>query len=90
MNRDITDPELTRTVLDGIGNTPLIRVDGIWVKLEYLNPSGSIKARIARIFGSAPSLALCASIGSSPKADSNIDPGGASSQPSARHWGRHR
>ena len=23
-------------------------VDGIWVKLEYLNPSGSIKARIAR------------------------------------------
>jgi cysteine synthase A len=35
-------------VLDAIGNTPLIRVDGIWVKLEYLNPSGSIKARIAR------------------------------------------
>jgi cysteine synthase len=25
-----------------------IMVDGIWVKLEYLNPSGSIKARIAR------------------------------------------
>jgi cysteine synthase A len=23
-------------------------VDGIWVKLEYLNPSGSIKARIAK------------------------------------------
>jgi cysteine synthase A len=37
-----------RTVLDGIGNTPLIRVDGIWAKLEYLNPSGSVKARIAR------------------------------------------
>lgn len=36
------------TVLDAIGNTPLIRVDGVWVKLEYLNPSGSIKARIAR------------------------------------------
>ncbi|MEP7021993.1 MAG: cysteine synthase family protein [Pseudonocardiales bacterium] len=36
------------TVLDGIGNTPLIRVDGVWVKLEYLNPSGSIKARIAK------------------------------------------
>jgi cysteine synthase A len=34
-------------VLDGIGNTPLICVDGVWVKLEYLNPSGSIKARIA-------------------------------------------
>jgi cysteine synthase len=25
-----------------------MRVDGIWVKLEYLNPSGSIKARIAK------------------------------------------
>ena len=36
------------TVLDAIGDTPLLRVDGIWVKLEYLNPSGSIKARIAR------------------------------------------
>jgi cysteine synthase A len=36
------------TVLDAIGNTPLIRVDGIWVKLEFLNPSGSIKARIAK------------------------------------------
>ncbi|HWB22449.1 MAG TPA: cysteine synthase family protein [Gaiellaceae bacterium] len=35
------------TVLERIGNTPLIQVDGIWVKLEYLNPSGSIKARIA-------------------------------------------
>jgi cysteine synthase A len=37
-----------RTVLDAIGDTPLLQVDGIWVKLEYLNPSGSIKARIAR------------------------------------------
>src|SRR5438045_3919801 len=36
------------TILDAIGNTPLIVVDGIWVKLEYLNPSGSIKARIAK------------------------------------------
>ena len=36
------------SVLDAIGNTPLVRVDGIWVKLEYLNPSGSIKARIAK------------------------------------------
>ncbi len=35
------------TILDGIGNTPLVRVDDIWVKLEFLNPSGSIKARIA-------------------------------------------
>jgi cysteine synthase A len=36
------------TVLDSIGDTPLIRVDDIFVKLEYLNPSGSIKARMAR------------------------------------------
>jgi cysteine synthase A len=36
------------TILDAIGNTPLVIVDGIWVKLEYLNPSGSIKARIAK------------------------------------------
>ncbi|HEX7268858.1 MAG TPA: pyridoxal-phosphate dependent enzyme, partial [Streptosporangiaceae bacterium] len=36
------------TILDAIGDTPLVIVDGIWVKLEYLNPSGSIKARIAK------------------------------------------
>jgi len=36
------------TVLDGIGNTPLVCVDGIYAKLEFLNPSGSIKARIAK------------------------------------------
>lgn len=38
----------TTNVLDAIGDTPLVRVDGIWVKLEYLNPSGSIKARLAK------------------------------------------
>ena len=38
----------TPTVLDAIGSTPLIDVDGLWLKLEYLNPSGSIKARMAR------------------------------------------
>jgi threonine synthase len=36
------------TVLSAIGDTPLVRVDGIWVKLEYLNPSGSVKDRIAK------------------------------------------
>jgi cysteine synthase A len=41
------DPR-TATILDAIGHTPLIRVDDIWVKLEFLNPSGSIKARIAK------------------------------------------
>ena len=37
-----------RTILDAIGNTPLINIEGIWVKMEYMNPSGSIKARIAK------------------------------------------
>jgi cysteine synthase A len=36
------------SVLDAIGGTPLLSLDGVWVKLEFLNPSGSIKARIAR------------------------------------------
>jgi cysteine synthase A len=35
------------SVLDCIGGTPLIELDRIWVKLEYRNPSGSIKDRIA-------------------------------------------
>ncbi len=30
-----------------IGNTPLEEIEGIYVKLEYLNPSGSIKDRMA-------------------------------------------
>jgi cysteine synthase len=30
-----------------IGNTPLVEIEGIFVKLECLNPSGSIKDRIA-------------------------------------------
>src|SRR3982074_42373 len=37
-----------QTILDAIGGTPLIEIEGIWAKLEFLNPSGSIKARIAR------------------------------------------
>src|SRR5215216_5638046 len=36
------------SILDAIGNTPLLEVEGIYCKLEYLNPSGSIKARIAK------------------------------------------
>ena len=37
-----------KTILDAIGNTPLINIEGIWVKMEFMNPSGSIKARIAK------------------------------------------
>jgi cysteine synthase len=36
------------TILDAIGDTPLVRVDGVWAKLEFLNPSGSVKARLAK------------------------------------------
>src|SRR5919107_1301240 len=39
---------LSNSILDAIGDTPMVEVEGIYCKLEYLNPSGSIKARIAR------------------------------------------
>ncbi|MBN2040342.1 MAG: cysteine synthase A [Spirochaetes bacterium] len=39
----------TNNILDLIGNTPLVRLkkENIFVKAEYLNPSGSIKDRVA-------------------------------------------
>jgi cysteine synthase A len=37
------------SILSAIGNTPLLEpVPGIFVKCEYLNPTGSIKARLAK------------------------------------------
>ena len=39
---------LSNNVLDAIGDTPLLELEGVYCKLEYLNPSGSIKARIAK------------------------------------------
>ncbi len=39
---------LSSSVLDAIGDTPMLEIEGIYCKLEYLNPSGSIKARIAK------------------------------------------
>ncbi|MDQ3892885.1 MAG: cysteine synthase family protein [Actinomycetota bacterium] len=39
---------ISSSVLDAIGNTPMLEIEGIYCKLEYLNPSGSIKARIAK------------------------------------------
>jgi cysteine synthase A len=39
---------LSKNILDAIGGTPLLEIEGIYCKLEYLNPSGSIKARIAK------------------------------------------
>jgi len=41
-------PYVSGNILDAIGDTPLVEVDGIFAKLEFLNPSGSIKARIAK------------------------------------------
>ena len=35
------------SILDTIGNTPLIEVDGIYAKLETTNPTGSVKDRMA-------------------------------------------
>ena len=35
------------TVLDAIGNTPLIKIKNVYAKLEGVNPSGSIKDRVA-------------------------------------------
>ena len=42
------DRGVSGSVLDAIGDTPMVEVEGIYCKLEYLNPSGSIKARIAK------------------------------------------
>ncbi|MFT7434063.1 MAG: cysteine synthase A [Alphaproteobacteria bacterium] len=36
------------SILDAVGNTPLVLRDNIFIKCEFLNPSGSIKARIAK------------------------------------------
>ncbi|ADE16511.1 Pyridoxal-5'-phosphate-dependent protein beta subunit [Nitrosococcus halophilus Nc 4] len=40
---------ISHTILDAIGKTPLLDMgDGIFAKCEFLNPSGSIKARMAK------------------------------------------
>jgi cysteine synthase len=41
-------PRAGGTILEATGSAPLGTVDGNWVKLEFLSPSGSIKARIAK------------------------------------------
>ncbi|MBN8728135.1 MAG: cysteine synthase family protein [Xanthomonadales bacterium] len=38
---------VSASILDAIGDTPLLEIDGVFAKCEFLNPSGSIKARIA-------------------------------------------
>ncbi len=39
---------ISTNILDAIGDTPLLDIDGVFAKCEFLNPSGSIKARIAK------------------------------------------
>src|SRR4028118_1555833 len=39
---------ISKSILDAIGSTPMIEIEGVYCKCEFLNPSGSIKARIAK------------------------------------------
>lgn len=49
MSDSLFAPPLSNSILDAIGNTPLIEIEpGVLAKAEYLNPSGSVKARMAR------------------------------------------
>ncbi|WP_041802957.1 PLP-dependent cysteine synthase family protein [Micavibrio aeruginosavorus] len=49
MSDHFTVPCPAKSILDCIGNTPLLDLgDGILAKAEYFNPSGSIKARMAK------------------------------------------
>ena len=36
-------------ILNAIGNTPLLRIDDTFIKCEFLNPSGSVKDRFAKV-----------------------------------------
>ncbi len=39
---------VSESIVSFIGKTPLLNIDGIYAKLEFKNPSGSIKDRMAR------------------------------------------
>src|ERR687886_1103640 len=39
---------ISESILDAIGNTPMLKIEGVYCKCEFLNPSGSIKSRIAK------------------------------------------
>jgi cysteine synthase A len=39
---------VSNSILDAVGNTPLLEIEGIYCKCEFVNPSGSIKARVAK------------------------------------------
>jgi cysteine synthase A len=48
LERGARERGISESILDAVGNTPMLEIEGIYCKLEYLNPSGSIKARIAK------------------------------------------
>jgi cysteine synthase A len=39
---------VSNSIFDAVGDTPLFEIEGVYCKCEFLNPSGSIKARIAK------------------------------------------
>ena len=39
---------VSNSILDAVGDTPLLEIEGIYCKCEFLNPSGSIKDRVAK------------------------------------------
>lgn len=49
MSHTCPPPPICKSILDAVGNTPLVEIEpGIWAKCEFMNPSGSIKARMAK------------------------------------------
>jgi cysteine synthase A len=43
----ITNPKRSADILKAIGNTPVVQIENVYAKLESVNPSGSIKDRVA-------------------------------------------
>src|SRR3712207_2589787 len=39
---------ISASILDAVGDTPLLEIENIYCKCEFINPSGSIKARVAK------------------------------------------
>ena len=49
VNHKMKQGNVLGNILESIGNTPMLDLgDGIYAKAEFVNPSGSIKARMAR------------------------------------------
>ncbi|KAI8339878.1 tryptophan synthase beta subunit-like PLP-dependent enzyme [Chlamydoabsidia padenii] len=53
MSSPLLPPPITDTLTDGVGLTPMVRIGthsniDVFAKLEYMNPTGSIKDRVAK------------------------------------------